>query len=65
MNIKGVKQRIVFQGIHMLFSSTPDRDWRPGEARNSEIVIIGRNLDQVWFQVQFSRYAVDTAAQIN
>ena len=33
LNMKGVKQRIVFQGIHMLFESTPDREWRPDETR--------------------------------
>jgi G3E family GTPase len=65
LNIKGVKQRIVFQGIHMLFDSTPDRDWRPGETRKSEIVIIGRHLDQAWFKEQFSKCIVDTAPQIN
>lgn len=65
LNIKGVKQRIVFQGIHMLFDSTPDREWRPDETRKSEIVIIGRNLDQTWFQEQFSSCIVDTAPQVN
>lgn len=65
LNIKGVKQRIVFQGIHMLFDSTPDRDWRPDETRKSEIVIIGRNLDQAWFEEQFNKCIVNTAPQVN
>ncbi|WP_166240875.1 CobW family GTP-binding protein [Paenibacillus turpanensis] len=64
LNIKGVKQRIVFQGIHMLFESTPDREWRPDEQRKSEIVIIGRNLDEAWFQEQFSGCIADSAAQV-
>lgn len=55
LNINGLKQRVVFQGIHMLFDSVPDRAWREGEQRRSEIVIIGRNLDQAWFQEQFSQ----------
>ncbi|CAM4265482.1 GTP-binding protein [Paenibacillus alkaliterrae] len=54
LNIQGVKQRIVFQGIHMLFSSYPDRDWRSDEKRLSEFVIIGRNLDTEWFNKQFA-----------
>lgn len=54
LNIKGVKQRVVFQGIHMLFSSYPDRTWKPDEPRRSEFVVIGRNLDENWFAEQFA-----------
>ncbi|MEK3720751.1 CobW family GTP-binding protein [Paenibacillus sp. FSL H8-0034] len=52
--IKGVKKRVVFQGIHMLFSSYPDRDWKDNETPLSEFVIIGRNLDVEWFQTRFA-----------
>ncbi|MBB6732128.1 CobW family GTP-binding protein [Cohnella zeiphila] len=55
LNIKGAKQRIVFQGIHMLFASYPDRAWKPGEVPVSEFVVIGRNLDEQWFREQFAR----------
>jgi G3E family GTPase len=54
LNIKGLKKRIVFQGIHMLFSSYPDRDWKESETPVSEFVIIGRNLDEQWFKTQFA-----------
>ncbi|WP_176220646.1 CobW family GTP-binding protein [Cohnella massiliensis] len=54
LNIKGVKQRIVFQGIHMLFGSYPDREWKPNEVPTSEFVVIGRNLDEEWFRKQFA-----------
>ncbi|MFE5321753.1 CobW family GTP-binding protein [Paenibacillus sp. NPDC056579] len=54
LNIKGVKQRIVFQGIHMLFESTVDRDWKPEEVKRSEFVVIGRELDESWFKKQFA-----------
>ncbi|MFD0867942.1 Uncharacterized GTP-binding protein YjiA [Chlamydia abortus] len=54
LNIKGVKKRVVFQGIHMLFGSYPDRDWQPNEVPISEFVIIGRNLDEEWFRKQFA-----------
>ncbi len=54
LNIKNVKERVIFQGIHMLFECTPDREWRDGESRKSEIVVIGRNLDLDWFQQKFS-----------
>lgn len=54
LHIKGVKKRVVFQGIHMLFSSYPDRDWKPNEQPVSEFVVIGRNLDEEWFRKRFA-----------
>jgi G3E family GTPase len=54
LNIQNVKQRVVFQGIHMLFTSTADRDWKSTETKQSEFVIIGRNLDEAWFRQQFA-----------
>lgn len=65
LNIQGVKRRIVFQGIHMLFDSTPDREWRPDETRKSEIVIIGRNLDEAWFREQFSGCMAEAAVRVD
>ncbi len=55
INIKNVKQRIVFQGIHMLFEALPDREWRKEEERKTEIVVIGRNLDEQWFRDRFAK----------
>jgi G3E family GTPase len=54
LNIEGVSKRVVFQGIHMLFASTIDREWKAGEPRSTEIVVIGRDLDQQLFQAQFA-----------
>ncbi|WP_223068815.1 CobW family GTP-binding protein [Paenibacillus caui] len=59
LNIKGVRQRIVFQGIHMLFSSYPDRAWNASEKRLSEFVVIGRNLDEDWFRERFASCVAD------
>ena len=41
----GVPNRHVFQGIHMLFDSEPDKLWE-GEIRQNEMIFIGRHLDQ-------------------
>ncbi|TDG00689.1 CobW family GTP-binding protein [Paenibacillus piri] len=60
LHINGVKKRVVFQGIHMLFSSYPDRDWKPDETPVSEFVVIGRNLDEAWFRRQFAGCAAVT-----
>jgi Cobalamin synthesis protein cobW C-terminal domain len=49
--MKGIVQltdeprRFVFHGVHMTFDGAPGPVWRSGEPRQSEIVIIGRNLD--------------------
>jgi G3E family GTPase len=45
LNIKGIDERFVFQGVHMLFDATRDRLWKPNEHRQNELVFIGRNLD--------------------
>jgi len=39
-------QRFVFQGVHMILDGDHQRDWKPGEARESRIVFIGRNLPE-------------------
>lgn len=43
--IKGKPERFLFQGVHMLFDGKPDRPWN-GDARKSQIVLIGRNLNR-------------------
>ena len=45
LSIKGEAERFVFQGVHMLFTGTPDRPWGR-EARHNTLVFIGRNLDR-------------------
>lgn len=47
LNIAKMSDRIVFQGVHMLFDVTSDRPWGEGETRKSELVFIGRNLDEM------------------
>lgn len=54
LNINKVSKRVIFQGVHMLFGSETDRSWKPEETRKSEIVIIGRNLDEEWFRTRFA-----------
>ena len=46
LNVKGSPNRVVFQGVHMLFDATSDRPWRPGEDRTNQIIFIGRSLDR-------------------
>ena len=46
LNLDGESNRYVFQGVHMIFDGRSDRPWKPEEPRRSEMVFIGRNLDE-------------------
>ncbi len=46
LNVAGEDNRFVFQGVHMLFDGKNDRPWNKNEQRKSELVFIGRNLDE-------------------
>jgi len=46
--VKGMDQKFVFQGVHMLFGGgfSPEvAPWKEGETRECRFVFIGRNLD--------------------
>lgn len=51
-------KRGVLQGVHTLYTVTPDRDWRPGEPRETKLVFIGRNLDETWIKESFQSLLV-------
>lgn len=53
LHIRGLKERLVFQGIHMLFSGYPDRKWKENELKQSELVFIGKDLDKESLEKQF------------
>lgn len=53
LNIEGMENRVVFQGLHMLFSGSPDRKWRENETRLSELVFIGKDLNKEELEQQF------------
>ena len=46
LNLKDEPNRFVFQGVHMIFDGRPDRPWKSSETPRSEMVFIGRNLDE-------------------
>ena len=43
--VKGTAKRLVFQGVHMLFDATFDREWG-ADPRQNTLVFIGKNLDR-------------------
>jgi len=45
--VKGMKQKFVFQGVHMLMAAGfCDTEWKKDEKRECRFVFIGRNLDK-------------------
>ena len=56
-NIENTEKKIVFQGVHMIFGGHADRAWERNERRTSEMVVIGKDLDEKWFQEQFEKCA--------
>ncbi|MFM8899069.1 MAG: CobW family GTP-binding protein [Burkholderiales bacterium] len=44
LNVEGVNERIVFQGVHMLMGSEVASAWQKGEVRESKMVFIGRDM---------------------
>jgi len=43
--MKGDPKRFVFQGVHMMLDGDSQREWKPGEKRESKVVFIGRRLN--------------------
>lgn len=56
LNITGRDERLVFQGVHMHFENTFGEPWAD-EQRRSEVVLIGRNLDQDLYSTTFAACA--------
>ena len=55
LHIKGQAKRVVFQGVQMMFDSAPDRFWNAGERRKSQLVFIGRELDEAKIREGFAK----------
>ena len=47
-------RRIVFQGVHMLFTAQPGTEWGD-EPRRNQLVFIGRNLDEELMRKEFDQ----------
>jgi G3E family GTPase len=44
--VKGQGKRVVFQGVQTMFDAKPDRLWGLNEPRLSQLVFIGKDLDE-------------------
>jgi G3E family GTPase len=45
--------RYVFQGVHMMLEGSRQREWKPGEKRESRVVFIGRELPEALIREGF------------
>ena len=54
----GEPKRFVFQGVHMILDGDVQGDWKPGEARESRVVFIGRDLNEKAIREGFLACAV-------
>ena len=60
--IQDFERRFVYQGVHMVFEGSPDREWKDGEERVSKMVFIGRDLDEALIREGFEQCLVDGEA---
>lgn len=54
LNIQGQPKRVVFQGVQMMFDAQPDRLWNAGEKKQSQLVFIGKDLDEAKVRAGFA-----------
>ncbi len=53
VHVKGESNRLVFQGVHMLFDGKLDRPWRNAGEAGNQFVFIGKNLDRAALEKGF------------
>lgn len=53
LNVRGQSKRIVFQGVQTTFGATPERAWKPDEKRSSQLVFIGKDLEEGFIRSGF------------
>ncbi|WP_062014147.1 GTP-binding protein [Aureimonas sp. AU4] len=58
----GDSDRYVVQGVHMIIEGDHQRAWREGEARESRLVFIGRQLDAARLEREFLACAAPNGA---
>jgi len=58
--VKGMAQKFVFQGVHMLFSGNfSDTEWAKGEKKENCFVFIGKNIDKKELTEGFMKCIID------
>ena len=58
LNIAGLEQRVVFQGVHMLMGSDLGVPWKGDEVRESKMVFIGKDMPRAELEQGFAQSVV-------
>ena len=45
LNIAGYDEQFILHGVHMIFNGERGKKWEEGQARQSKLVFIGKNLN--------------------
>ena len=53
LDFEGQNERFVFQGVHMLMDGSPMGKWPENQPRNSRIVFIGRDINNMGLKEGF------------
>ena len=59
LQVKGQAKRVIFQGVQTMFDAKPDRLWNVGEKRVSQMVFIGKDLDEAKIRRGFASCVAD------
>ena len=63
--VKGMAQKFVFQGVHMLFSGNfSDTEWAAGEKKENCFVFIGKNIDKKALTAGFMKCVIDSKTKL-
>lgn len=46
MYLKGQAKRVLFHSVQMMYEARPERFWEPNEQKETQLVFIGKNLDE-------------------
>lgn len=57
-NARGFNERLIFQSVRMLTTMTRFKTWQSNENRQTEFVVIGRNLDRAALETGLSKCVV-------
>lgn len=50
---EGMKEKFVFQGVHMTFNGEPQTAWKEDEVRMNRLIFIGKKLDRAELNASF------------
>lgn len=54
LHIQGAPKRVIFQSVQMMFDVEPERFWKPDEKRTTQLVFIGKELDEPGIRAGFA-----------